>query len=128
MQLSKTITVAGKEITFTEIPVNVILGLFRSENPVQTLPINAAFAEFAALIPLAINCPLAQILDMEMYGEDVAAIEAAFKETNPYFFQLALRLDLAGELTRIIKVVIGYYCSISPFLSNVVTPMSESTE
>ncbi|HBA73392.1 MAG TPA: hypothetical protein DCZ63_14745 [Geobacter sp.] len=127
-RLSKKIIIGGKKITFTEIPANTILGLFRGENPVYELPVNAAFAEFAQLIPLAIDCPLEQILDLDIYGSDMLAIEEAFKETNPYFFQLALQLDLAGELIRLVKALIGYYCSVSPFLSSVAIQTPDCTE
>lgn len=124
MQRTKTITVDNLPITFTEIPVDTLLKLLVLDNPIFNLPLNAAFKELAGLIPHAIDCPLERILDLKLFSDDMTAIEEAFRETNPYFFQLALRLDLVAELKWIIKSIIGHYCSTMLSSLNVDTPES----
>lgn len=126
-QKTKTISVAGKSVTFTEIPMTTILSLFRGETPVYNVPLSSALAEFANLIPLAIDCPLDDLLDLELYSDDFQQIEAAFKETNPGFFDIARQLDLLGALKEIVKAIIGAYCSNMRSLQNMVIAASEVT-
>lgn len=128
---TKTLTISGKQITFTEIPANVVANLLRGGEtgvPVFYLPLSEALEHLAALIPYAIDCSIDELLDLEMYSDDMAAIEAAFKETNPGFFDLARRLDLAGALGQLVKAIIGAYCSSLLSLPSGATETPESTD
>lgn len=125
---TKTITIADKQITFTEIPVNKVISLLRGDSAIYNLPLTAALQELSGLIPHAIDCPLDDLLDLEMYSDDMAAIEAAFKETNPGFFDLARRLDLVTALGQLIKAVIGAYCSNMLFLPSAAMPHPGNTD
>lgn len=128
MRKTKTITIAGKEVTFTEIPVNKVIAMLRGDSPLYAMPVGAALGELAGLIPYAIDCPLDDLLDLEMYSDEMKQIEEAFKEVNPGFFDIAHRLDLVGALGGIVKAVIGCYCSNMLILPNMATPTLESTD
>ena len=125
--LQKTIEVGGREITFSEIPVNKILMMLRGNAPLYALPVSSALDELSSLIPFAIDCSIDELLDLELYSADMAKIEEAFKETNPGFFDMARRLDLLAALKTLIKAVIGAYCSRLPSLPSVDTVTPKTT-
>ncbi len=125
---TKTIIVADKAITFTEIPVTTVLALFRNDTPIHQLPLTSMFGELAGLIPLVIDCPIGELLDLELYSDDMEMIKQAFEETNPTFFAVARRLDLEAAGSILLKAVIGSCCSALPFWPSADTRASENTD
>ena len=123
---TKTITVAGREITFTEIAVNRVIAMLRGDTPLYSMPVSMALGELSQLAAEAIDCPLDDLLDMELYSDDIDQLKDALQETNPAFFDLARRLDLAGALAVLVKASIGAYCSSLPFSPSMDTLMPES--
>lgn len=127
MRRTTTIEISGKKVVFTEIPVNIIIKLLRGESPLYEMPVNVALGELAGLIPYAIDCPLDELLDLEMYSDETKIIIDAFKETNPAFFDMARQLNLLDALKALVKAVIGAYCSNMLILPSVATAMQENT-
>jgi hypothetical protein len=65
--------------------------------------------EFRALIPLAMDVPLDDLLAGDLYSDDLTALYEAFKETNPVFFESARALGLDAVLAGGLKTIISSF-------------------
>lgn len=112
MQRTKTIQIAGRTITVSEISVSRIYKLLRGEESIINLPLPEALQQCKQLLPLAVDCDLVELLAGEdVFYDDVIALKNAFEETNPAFFETARALGLDSVLASILKKLVENFCS-----------------
>jgi hypothetical protein len=112
MQRTKTIQIAGCEITVSEISVSRIYKMLRGDDAIINLPLPEALQQCKHLLPLAVDCDLVEMLAGEdVFYDDVIALKQAFEETNPAFFETARALGLGGVLASILSKLVESFCS-----------------
>lgn len=105
-QKTKVIVIAGKNVTVSEISVTRIYRLLQGEESVINLPLPEAMEKVKGLVPLALDVDIAELLEGDIYSEDIDNLVEAFKETNPIFFKIARTLQLENVLAGLIRTLL----------------------
>jgi len=111
MRRTKTIEIAGLPVTISEIPVSKVFSLLDGEVPILKLSPLEAGEKFKELLPLAFEGDFEALLAGNIFYDDMQAIYAAFKETNPAFFAVAQGMGLAEALANFLKTVLQNFSS-----------------
>jgi len=105
-QKTEVIVIAGKKVTISEISVTRIYRLLQGEESVVNLPLPEAMEKVKGLVPLAIDVDIKELLEGDIFSEDIDLIVEAFKRTNPVFFSTARALQLDSVLAGLTRTLL----------------------
>ena len=111
MQKKKAIVIAGINVTVSEVSVTRIYRLLQGEESVVNLPLPEAMEKVKALLPLALDVDLADLLKEDIFSADIDLLVSAFQETNPIFFKIARALNVESVLAGLTRTLVTRFSS-----------------
>lgn len=106
MKKQETIVIAGREIIISEISVSRVYKLLQGEESIINLPFAQIAEQVKSLLPLAIDISVDELIQLDIFSDDIDLLVEAFKRTNPFFFDLARTLNLGGVLADVIRLLL----------------------
>lgn len=128
MRKQEIIIIADRKITISEISVSRVYKLLQGEESIVNLPFAQMAEQVKSLLPLAIDISIEELVQLDIFSDDIDLLIEAFKKTNPFFFGLARTLNLGGVLADGIRLLLTNFSTAFVGSSQLVIPVPGNME